>query len=123
MNFESAPVTPTETVDTTYEDAVRKQSIEAHVNAYGENFDQDRVDTLMDIGKVAYESTEVTQAGNDLLNDLTQPESEEGSDVLATEAARRLIDQKALEEKLALQDLAVKNNWDENQYQAELQKR
>ena len=125
MSPENTPSQVTEaTPEQSYAEAVNKQQMEANILANGDNFDQDRVDTVL--GQKAFEAVlkpiEVNQAGADLLADLTTPESEEDSDVLATAAAQRQLDMNSIFKKQDFDARAVSNNWTEDKYQEELEK-
>lgn len=119
------PSTPEATNEAGYVNAVQKQQIEAGILNGGETFDQAHVDTLL--SQVALEATpapaiEVTQAGSDLLADLTTDPSEVDSEAAINEAARRQLDLANLDKKRELENLALKNDWTEDKYQEELQK-
>jgi hypothetical protein len=126
MSFESIPVTSAETSETSYIDVVQKHQIEVGILESGEDMPQSRVDTLL--SQKALEKTtaapgiEVTQAGSDLLAGLTKSESEASSDALEIDAARRQIDMASLRTKQSLQEKAIKLDWPQDKYEAELQK-
>ncbi|MES2630865.1 MAG: hypothetical protein V4611_02830 [Patescibacteria group bacterium] len=119
-----APTNSTETATISYEDAVKRQQTEALVLSGGETFDQSRVDAVIGHTAVAEvaPAIEVTQAGADLLADLTTDPSEPDSEAAINEAARRQLDLDSLAQKRQIDDLAMKNSWTEDKYQEELQK-